>query len=114
MPKEYIERGEVLKHKRKMNGADFSGEFWDEAVLCEDIWKIPKADVTEVKHGRWIKGVDETFGCEYVSCSKCGEELYPAENTFTFDTFYNFCPYCGAKMDKERAKMIRTNEDHDT
>ena len=45
---EYIEREEVLKHKRKMSGADFGGEFWDEAVLCEDIRKIPTADVVPV------------------------------------------------------------------
>ncbi len=45
---EYIEREAVLKHKRKMSGADFGGEFWDEAVLCEDIRKIPTADVVPV------------------------------------------------------------------
>lgn len=41
----YIKREDVLKHKRKMSGADFGGEYWDEAVLCEDIRKIPTADV---------------------------------------------------------------------
>ena len=45
---EYINREAVLKHKRKMQGEDWSGEFWDEAVLCEDIRKIPAADVVEV------------------------------------------------------------------
>ena len=45
---EYIEREAVLRHKRKMNGVDFATEFWDEAVLCEDIRKIPAADVVEV------------------------------------------------------------------
>ena len=44
----YIKREDVLKHKRKMSSADFGGEFWDEAVLCEDICKIPTADVVEV------------------------------------------------------------------
>ena len=110
MPKEYIER-EAIKSKAYPFPCAIGVEY---AVPLRAINEEPTADVAEVKHGRWIKGVDETFGCEYVSCSKCGEELYPAENTFTFDTFYNFCPYCGAKMDKERAKMIRTNEDHDT
>ena len=45
---EYIKREEALKHKHKMSGADWGGEFWDEAVLCEDIRKIPAADVVEV------------------------------------------------------------------
>ncbi|MBR2302023.1 MAG: hypothetical protein IKA41_08765 [Bacteroidaceae bacterium] len=44
---DYIKREDVLRHKRKMSGADFGGEFWDEAVLCEDIRKIPTADVVE-------------------------------------------------------------------
>lgn len=48
---EYIEREEALKHKRKMSGADFGGEFWDEAVLCEDIRNIPAADVVEIPNG---------------------------------------------------------------
>lgn len=45
---EYIKREDVLRHRRKMSGTDFGGEFWDEAVLCEDIRKIPTADVVEV------------------------------------------------------------------
>ena len=91
MSKEYIEREEVLKHKRKMNSTDFSGEFWDEAVLCEDIWKIPKADVTEVRHGKWIKaGCSEKYG--NANCSECGYWDW---------SDCNFCSNCGAKMDKE-------------
>ena len=42
---EYIEREAVLKHRRKMSGADFGGEFWDEAVLAETIRSIHAADV---------------------------------------------------------------------
>ena len=57
----YIKREAVLKHKRKMQGEDWSGEFWDEAVLCEDICNIPAVDVVEVcrckecdvPHNKW-------------------------------------------------------------
>ena len=48
---EYIKREEVLKHKCKMSGADWGGGFWDEAVLCEDIRKIPASDVVEIPNG---------------------------------------------------------------
>ena len=60
---EYIEREEVLKHKRKMSGADFGGEFWDEAVLCEDIRKIPTADVVPVVRAAEI--LSDAFGNDY-------------------------------------------------
>lgn len=93
MDKEYIEREAVLRRKRKMSGADFGGDFWDEAVLCEDIWKIPKADVAEVKHGQWVYD----HWCEF-KCSECGSwsnsEPYKGEE--------NYCPNCGAKMDGKK------------
>lgn len=90
MDKEYIEREAVLRRKRKMSGADFGGEFWDEAVLCEEIWKIPKADVAEVKHGHWNDGI----------CTNCGfAALYYSRGTV--QVYTDYCPNCGAKMDLE-------------
>lgn len=92
---EYIEREAVLQHKRKINGVDWGGEFWDEAVLCEDICKIPAADVVEVVHGEWVKagsGITERIVCSNCHSHK-GSYLKPP-----------FCSQCGAKMDGERRK----------
>ena len=36
-----IDANALLRHKRKMIGADFGGEFWDEAVLASDIKNPP-------------------------------------------------------------------------
>ena len=36
-----IDADVALRHKRKMSGADFGGEFWDEAVLVSDIMNAP-------------------------------------------------------------------------
>ena len=36
-----IDADAVIRHKRKMSGADFGGEFWDEAVLASDIKNAP-------------------------------------------------------------------------
>ena len=43
-----IDADELLLHKRKMSGADFGGEFWDEAVLASDIKNAPTVDAVEV------------------------------------------------------------------
>lgn len=49
----------------------------------------PTADVQEVRHGKWIKSKNER------KCSLCGY-FY-----FTNTKSFNYCPNCGAKMDKE-------------
>nr|WP_306527766.1 hypothetical protein [Ruminococcus bromii] len=49
-------------------------------------------DVQEIKHGKWISTVNTLGEIEY-HCSECGNYL--------FFLLYDYCPYCGAKMDKE-------------
>ena len=46
--KRLIDANALLRHKRKMSGADFGGEFWDEAVLASDIKNAPTVDAVEV------------------------------------------------------------------
>ena len=46
--KRLIDANSLLRHKRKMSGADFGGEFWDEAVLISDIKNAPTVDAVEV------------------------------------------------------------------
>mgnify|MGYP001086133498 CR=1 FL=1 len=65
----------------------------DEGVRCRD---LPTADVTDVKHGKWIY-VDGDVGYNVYRCSKCGEVISLDE-----EKIYNYCPNCGAKMDGER------------
>ena len=43
-----INANTLLRHKRKMSGADFGGEFWDEAVLASDIKNAPTVDAVPV------------------------------------------------------------------
>lgn len=43
-----IDADVALRHKRKMSGADFGGEFWDEAVLVSDIMNASPVDAVEV------------------------------------------------------------------
>ena len=46
--KRLIDANALLRHKRKMSGADFGGEFWDEAVLTSDIKNAPTVDAVPV------------------------------------------------------------------
>ena len=43
-----IDANALLRHKRKMSGAEFGGEFWDEAVLASDIKSAPTVDAVPV------------------------------------------------------------------
>lgn len=92
MAKEYIEREAVLRHKRKMSGADFGGAFWDEAVLCEEIRKIPAADVVAVVRCKDCRNFGEDVGMSkggvWARCLLHGRILCERD----------FCSY-GEKMD---------------
>ena len=55
---------------------------------------IPAADVVPVRHRRWVKTVGENGVTSAYRCSGCGFE----DNRYTL---FNFCPNCGAKMDKD-------------
>ena len=54
------------------------------------ITRIPAADVAEVRHGRWIF---EPGKIPY--CSECKEYSDDGDKGATF------CPWCGARMNKE-------------
>ena len=54
-----------------------------------------KADVQEVKHGKWKMGIDEA-DYEYGTCSVCG---YIEWDAFGRGDYPFFCSRCGAKMD---------------
>ena len=54
----------------------------------------PTADVVEVVHGRWVEKEKYTFGIMY-DCSLCENRILDNGHP------WNYCPNCGAKMDKE-------------
>ena len=53
----------------------------------------PTADVVEVVHGRWIEKEKYTFGIMY-DCSLCENRILDNGHP------WNYCPNCGAKMDR--------------
>ena len=56
------------------------------------IKRVPAADVSPVRHGRWVEKEKYTFGIIY-DCSLCENRILDTGHR------WNYCPNCGAKMD---------------
>lgn len=79
----------------------------DNVLLKHLLEDAPKADVVEVKHGKWLR--TDAFP-HRVYCSECFETYVTNENVIdgrnetigpTYCTEAEYCPHCGTKMDKE-------------
>lgn len=91
---EYIERAAALdicqkEYEERLRMADYCGDTvaWNIGGAIKD---LPAAEVAEVRHGRWIF---EPGKIPY--CSECKEYSDDGDKGATF------CPWCGARMDKE-------------
>lgn len=108
--KEYIEK-ELLK-ERFLKWLPPDGD-WDyqsmglhpiENIAVSAIMEIeetPAADVRENIQAEWVKQKGEVDGYPiyWYKCSNCG--CNPYRNKWGHEMFSNFCPDCGAVMDKE-------------
>ena len=87
--KEYIDRAAVkdgiLSWAICINHPKFLSK--EDTMYCID--NLPAADVVEVRHGRWERNSPDDI---VVYCSQC---MMPQ------DAPSNYCPSCGALMDKE-------------
>lgn len=72
------------------------GEIVERSIDVKDIEALEPADVVQVVHGKWIKGKytddDLRYNDHSYRCNRCGKIV---------DFEENYCPNCGAKMDKE-------------
>lgn len=60
-------------------------------------------DAEIVRHGRWINISISANGNESsAECNLCGAIVHN-----NFSSIINYCPNCGAKMDKETANELR-------
>ena len=93
--KEYIERAQLLKNLGydETRRADVLPGSTFDIVLKE-----PAADVVEVRHGRWVDKTNISRAAveQRVDCSVCGQIFWT-----TSVLSFNYCPHCGARMDKE-------------
>ena len=73
--KRLIDANALLRHKRKMSGADFGGEFWDEAVLASDIKNAHTVDAVEVVRCRDCKHRGTDYCIFHIKGEPADEEL---------------------------------------
>lgn len=84
---EYIERELAIEALSRGEGCG--------NVCRRAIERIQAADVTPVRHGRWIDAypdIETNPMFMYGICSECGFEQGMSK-------YLNYCPNCGAKMD---------------
>lgn len=57
---------------------------------------VPAVNAEPVRHGKWVR--HKPNGAIWtLKCSECGW----IDNRITLNAKFNYCPNCGAKMDKE-------------
>ena len=105
MAKEYIERKLALSHP--FANGKYDREHADEHFILghesykEWLEQLPTADVQPVKHGHYVGEYDGYADGNPVIdmwyCSECGCYFEDWDEKPT----YNYCPICGAMMDKE-------------
>ena len=72
--------------------------------IMQAIGEAPTADVQEVRHGHWIEKALDNFRKVKCSCSICGWSGVDNYDSYVDIHDFEFCPYCGAKMDEEEQK----------
>ncbi len=109
MSKEYIEREAAIQlvQTEGFSEAYDLGSRRDNRYFCDELMRIPAADVVEVKHGWWIDSAGQKclpnqrgyVISEYpLYCSKCHWYLDGGKSAERGLSGL-FCPHCGAKMD---------------
>lgn len=94
----YIERQSVekmLENAQIITDGEWCGYCTDDVNLDS----IPAADVVEVRHGRWM--TTDAYP-HHLYCSVCYKTYAKnAKWVNELDLPTNYCPNCGARMDKE-------------
>ena len=88
----------AIKQLHELRSAEDMPIYYKPAIA--EVINVLLMDTQEVEHGHWVamnddgRGYADEFGCTNCSCVvKCGY--------FTKGCDYEWCPWCGAKMDEE-------------
>ena len=101
MENELIRRGDVLDKVVIYPNYSENGLSVDTYVVFDDdVMSIPAVDAVEVRHGHWVTEEEAIEKGDYSlrdTCSVCGHCDWDCTESENF----NYCPNCGAKMDRE-------------
>lgn len=95
---EYIEREAAEKIASQYgctNGSALGRHSGIADCIADEISKIPAADVTPIRHGRWVM-LDECSN-EGVYCSNCHKKVYKL-NYANQKLKSKYCSNCGCEM----------------
>ena len=90
--KKYIDADKFISYLGFENTEEERDENVGKIVTLQDFDNQITEDVQEVKHGKWEEIRDAYGKLEGWIHTECGREVKIKEN---------FCPYCGAKMDRK-------------
>lgn len=68
-------------------------------ALVEALGRVPTIDAEPVRRGRWLLEDNPDTGWYRIACSKCGEDVAPIAPCLGRVVTWDYCPYCGAKME---------------
>lgn len=96
----YINKEMVLEKVKKLAN-DLSSTCLAPPLMIREIENMPDEDVVEVKHGywKWFAHNSKTRTCSICNISQ-------TVNVYKNKVMFNYCPYCGAKMDLERNSVL--------
>lgn len=97
---EYIERNALIAEFKRLTLGENS---LVERLFADGVYAVietfPAADVVEVRHGRWM--TTDAYP-HHLYCSVCYKTYAKnAKWVNELDLPTNYCPSCGARMDKE-------------
>lgn len=88
---DYVDRSELFHKMRTIYREEGNVMIPHRVVTYSDLILTPAADVAPVVHGWWVEKDDAAMHCN--RCDRAGNPHID-----------NYCPNCGAKMDKEPPK----------
>ena len=94
MADEYIRKADAKDALQEKVFHNLTDEFYGAMQVLDE---LEPADVVQVRHGKWI---NEYWHSEKVrKCSVC--RITQTVNVYNGKVKFNYCPYCGAKMDAQ-------------